>query len=270
MIRKGMSRADIEYIGKAYASNTAIANILNLFKLHVDLRETSIAGHLSKDGFWEAWITRWFIDNIRPDSICVDAGANYGYFTRLMAHLSGPRGLVYAIEANPELTMYLEQSLRVYPDDKASAVTVFNYALADTSHRATLTVYGDNYCDSTILPNEEPDVVAHTFTIQAHPLTSLIPDKITVDILKLDIEGAEFAAYQGMRSMLDRIEVIVMEVNPGVVQKNPRFIHELYVTRDVSYITYSGDEKPILYEELAYSKEPVMLVLRKSDSNFDF
>jgi FkbM family methyltransferase len=187
-----------------------------------------------------------------------------------MSYLTGPRGHVYAIEANPVLTSYLEQSLLEFPDEKSSAVTVYNYALADTSHRATLTVYGDNYCDSTILPNEEPDVQAHTFTIQAHPLTSLVPDKITIDILKMDIEGAEFAAYQGMRSMLDRVEVIVMEVNPGVVQKNPRFIHELYTTRDVSYITYSGDEKPILYEELAYSKEPVMLVLRKPDSNFEF
>jgi FkbM family methyltransferase len=265
MIVKGMSRADIEQLGKQHASNTEVANILNSFYLRVDLEETSIARHLTQDGFWESWVTRWFIENVTAGSICVDAGANYGYFTRLMAHLSGPQGIVYAIEANPVLTSHLDRSLVEFPDESASKVIVYNYALADVAKQVTLTVFGNNHCNSTIITTEEEqDLEINVCKIQALPLTHIVPQKLEIDILKLDIEGAEPLAYAGMQDMLDCVNVIVMEVNPEMIQKNPRFIHTLYVDRDVSYINWTGDEEPIEYQNLYALAQPVMLVLRKS------
>jgi hypothetical protein len=54
-----------------------------------------------------AWITPSLV---RPGDVCVDAGANAGHYTFLLASIVGPGGKVYAFEPNPDFARLLARS----------------------------------------------------------------------------------------------------------------------------------------------------------------
>ena len=47
------------------------------------------------DGFWEAWVTLAIGRHIQPGFHCVDVGANYGYYSLVMAAAAGATGRVF-------------------------------------------------------------------------------------------------------------------------------------------------------------------------------
>jgi FkbM family methyltransferase len=269
MIFEAMSREDVERVGKENASNTEQAFVLGDFTLYVDLQEESIARHLSKDGFWEAWVTSWFTKTIKPGFICVDAGANYGYFTRIMERLAGPSGYVYSIEANPVLHQSLAQSIQDFPMENGARVNLFNCALSDRSGSAVLKVFGNNFCNSTILDTvQDTDSKVTEIQVYKKSLADIVLRGHFVNVVKLDIEGAEQLALKGMEVLFDigALGLVVFEVNPGVAKEKPRFIHELFYKYDISIIGYDGEEYPCTYQHVSTSEEPMLLVLRKPKS----
>jgi FkbM family methyltransferase len=264
MLYKGMSRGEIEKAGYMHASGTEVANVLNTFKLYVDPNEVSVAVHLSKSGYWEAWITKWFIDNIQPGFTCVDVGANFGYFTRLLEWLVGPDGKVYAIEANPALYESLKKSIEDFPMKNGSDVVLSNVALADEVGMAELGVLGNNFGGASILYGGVHGLpITNTYTVMKTTLDKIVEKDEYIDFVKLDIEGAEPLAMKGMEGMMDRIGLIVLEVLPSMAQYNPRFLHELFYKYTVTKINFLGVEEPITYEQVANSDDLSMLVLRK-------
>src|SRR5580704_6922794 len=107
------SREEVERIGRAgvasYESCTEgqpiiVSRQLSSFWIASRPDDPGLSEHFKNDGFWEAWITLWISRNVAPGSVCVDAGANYGYFTFQLVQNGC---MVLAYEANPELIPYL-------------------------------------------------------------------------------------------------------------------------------------------------------------------
>jgi hypothetical protein len=89
-----------------------LCRLLGDFLAFVDTRDLMLGPRLVLDGFWEAWVTLAIARHLQPGSWCVDVGANYGYYTLLMAGACGPEGRVAACEPNPLLAeTYLPQNL---------------------------------------------------------------------------------------------------------------------------------------------------------------
>lgn len=259
-----MSRGEIEAVGSENASRTEIANVLGSFKLYTNPEEISVAVHLINSGYWEAWITKWFIDIVKPGYVFVDVGANFGYYTRLVEKLAGPTGKVYAVEANPDLASSLQQSIIDFPIENSAPVTVHNVALSDSVGNVELAIFGNNLGGASILPDG----------IHGHTITKRIPVKMTtldtivdkgefIDLVKLDIEGAEHLAFKGMENMLDRIDMVVLEVLPQTFKDNARFVHELFYRYNVTLINFGGYEEQVTYEKLVNANDLAMLVIRK-------
>lgn len=97
------------YIGE----NEALTRILGRYKMYVDTRDIGIASHLMMEGFWEMWVTEAMMRLLRRGAVVADVGANLGYFTLLMADLTGAEGRVLAFEPNPELARRLEKSIAI-------------------------------------------------------------------------------------------------------------------------------------------------------------
>lgn len=264
MLHKGMSRGDIEQLGHTHASGSNVANVLNTFKLYVDPEEVSIAGHISRDGYWEAWITKWFIDNIQPGFFCIDVGANYGYYTRLLEALSGPEGKIYAIEANPTLAAGLKKSIEDFPLENGAKIVLHNVAVADRDGVAHLGLTGNNLGGPSILEvNPTGLTVTERVQVKQTTVDKLINDYDHIDFIKLDIEGAEPLAMKGMEGMLWRVSIILIEILPSVWKNNPRFLHELFYKYNITRINYDGNEEPVTYEQMVTNEDLYMLVLRK-------
>ena len=97
------------YIGE----NEALTRILGRYKMYVDTRDIGIASHLMMEGFWEMWVTEAMMRLLRRGAVVADVGANLGYFTLLMADLTGAEGRVLSFEPNPELARRLRKSIAI-------------------------------------------------------------------------------------------------------------------------------------------------------------
>jgi FkbM family methyltransferase len=83
-----------------------------------------IARVLAVSGVWEPHVTAAFRDLLSPGDICVDIGANAGYFTLLASKLVGPAGHVYALEPAPSTYAMLCANLELNAVSNVTALPV--------------------------------------------------------------------------------------------------------------------------------------------------
>lgn len=93
--------------------NEALTRILGRYKMYVDTRDIGISSHLMMEGYWEMWVTEAMMRLLRRGAVVADVGANLGYFTLLMADLTGAEGHVLSFEPNPELAQRVRKSIEI-------------------------------------------------------------------------------------------------------------------------------------------------------------
>ena len=71
-----IEHTDHLYIG----DDTVLCKVLARHKMYVDAKDMGISPHLIMDGYWESWITKLLAQIVQPGFICIDIGANFGYF----------------------------------------------------------------------------------------------------------------------------------------------------------------------------------------------
>jgi FkbM family methyltransferase len=267
MITYEMSRKQIEDIGQLGATGLDSAKILNDFVLYTDKNEKSVGQWLANYGFWESWITSWMTRNIKPGDVCVDIGANYGYYTRIMERLATRSGLVYAFEPNPSLCRGIENSIKDYPMYDGAEIKIYDIAVADTNGLLTLYIPPLFIGGSTIIEDKSllPSRIAsenwtETIEVKASRLDDVLGFIEHVNIIKIDIEGAEAIAWKGMQSIIEKTDVIIIELS----QELPKdFIDELFNKFSISFVDYDSYEKPITRKDFDDFDELIMAVLRK-------
>jgi hypothetical protein len=100
-----VDRAALERSSRALAADIPLANgvvatrALGRFALYCDEQDTAFTPHLRQSGFWEAWVTLAVMRLVQPEWRCVNVGAHFGYYSLLLAQLSGRE--VVAIEPVP-------------------------------------------------------------------------------------------------------------------------------------------------------------------------
>jgi len=159
-----------------------------------------------------------------PGATVVDVGANHGYFSVLAAALVGPTGRVEAFEPNPPVADALAEVLARNGVD--GRVSVHRVALADRDGEAEFfpSVSPVNDGLSSLLVSD--DAVAHGVIRADHSIR--VPTETfdafaeraelgRVDLLKIDVEGAEALVLRGMERTLAGLPPrrIVCETTPG-------------------------------------------------------
>jgi len=146
---------------------------------------------------------------------CADVGAHLGYMTLLLARLTGPDGRVVAFEASPKNARTVARNIRL--NRLAERVRLVQKAVADGASAsveifprrgssAEWTVYAD-YAQREEL---EPGAL-HGVTVPATSLDAEFADD-RLDLVKIDVEGAEGLVVAGMSRLLRRDRpVIVLE-----------------------------------------------------------
>jgi FkbM family methyltransferase len=162
----------------------------------------------------EHHITEIMRRKIRPGDLCVDAGANLGYFTCIMAALCAPAGLVLAYEPDQEnfdvlalnarMTCSLSVEVRVFRAAVSNARVPLRLVRSAnrTLHQVepVLTLHADQDTVPCVRLGDSMDLVGKR-----------------VDFLKVDVEGHEFPVLEGCADLLDqhRLGTAVVEISPG-------------------------------------------------------
>ena len=198
-------------------------------ELVVDAADRSV-GALMAGGSYEPHMTAVFESHVAPGAHVVDVGANVGYFTLLAARLAGPTGRVTSFEPNPENVRLLLASLSRAPE--GAPVEVLPVGLSDRRGAALFSTHvGSN---GGLRPDLDP--LAAASVIATFRLDDLVEG---VDLLKIDVEGAEALVVRGALGVLERDRpVVTSELS-------------LDMLRRVSGV--SGEEYLALFTERGYS-----------------
>jgi FkbM family methyltransferase len=177
-------------------ANMILCRILGPYKLCVDPDDLGITPHLVMDGFWEPRVTETIVDRLRPGMTAIDAGANLGYFTVLMAALAGMRGRVVAFEPVPATADLLAHSIRL---NGFAQVTLYREPLAEVDGREVTLVFEPHYRGGASVSAHPAR--AHQVSAKTRRLDR-VPGALDAALVKIDTEGSEEAVWRGMSAMI--------------------------------------------------------------------
>jgi FkbM family methyltransferase len=160
-------------------------------------------------GTFEISETRLFQSVLRPGMTFIDVGANIGYYTLLGGRMVGPSGAVHAFEPNPAVRERLSANVAL---NGLTNVDVEGRAMTRTSGtvRFYVSAIEHNSGISSIVPNNGlEDVGREVPCVSLDDFAASLGGR-RVDVLKMDIEGAELDVIEGGRGLLDSAEAPVL------------------------------------------------------------
>lgn len=141
----------------------------------------------------------------------VDLGANVGFFVYRFAdallHKSGPAASfrIYAVEGSPVVFGELKRRIAQEPLLGAN-VELCNALVGRRCGEAYIGYYGGHYGNSMSLSGAEGG-----FKVPFVDLSKLLEDVETIDLLKCDIEGAEFDFVEEFPEFFRKVKAAVFE-----------------------------------------------------------
>ncbi|MFC3123543.1 FkbM family methyltransferase [Pseudoroseomonas globiformis] len=190
----------------------ALTRLYTGHRIYVDTRDVGICSHLMLEGRWEPWIEKIIAAAVKPGMTFLDVGANFGYYTLLGASWVGATGRVYSFEANPKIFRHLEKSVSI--NGFGGRVKLHNLAVHSTE--GTLRFgYTDEYSGGGSTMGAPHG--AHEVEVRAAPLDVLLADVPFVQVMKVDVEGAEPYVFDGARQLMERSPnlTLVVEFHEG-------------------------------------------------------
>jgi FkbM family methyltransferase len=216
----GGFRTDATYVG----GGRVLLKTRNGFKMYVDAHDISIAPHLILDGVWEEWTEAVLRQLVAPGMAVLEAGANVGYFTLVMARAVGSTGSVHSFECDPELAMLARDNIEINGVQRSAHIV--EKAAGERAGHVTFYRADRHRGGGSIVQGLEQ--IPHNATDQR---TALEVEMTTFDVfaaglgrqpdfIKLDAEGAEPAILRGAAGLLDNARplTIVMEFFPRFVR----------------------------------------------------
>ncbi len=206
------------------------------FKLYVRLDDWVIGARIAVRRAYEPHVARVFRELLRPGMRVLDLGANIGYYTMLAAARVGPAGSVIAFEPGPANGALLAASVAA---NGFGNVALFSCAVADSAGVVGLRLDDSNgQIDAAGAPGAT--------LVQAVSLDQLLGPAHPVDLIKLDIEGAEGLALAGMRGLLRAARpIIVTEFSPPALRQVSQIEPADYLARlrELGYDLYVIDQR---------------------------
>jgi FkbM family methyltransferase len=191
----------------------------NNLKLHLNLGN-DLSSQLFVSGCYEP--NEFFFLNqiLLPGMTFIDAGANDGIYSLFAAQAVGPEGLVIAIEPSQREFGNLQNNIKLnaIANIKPLQLALSNFdgsaalKLANYEHAGQNTL-GDFIYEGVGSPEVE--------TTSVRQLDNLLKEMgiQSVDVIKMDVEGAEFSVLQGAQSILKNCHpLLLLELSDQALQ----------------------------------------------------
>ena len=231
-------------------------------------------------GTWEPNLTEFLMRRLCPGDLFVDVGANIGYFSLLAAKLVGTSGKVLAIEASPSIFAKLTTNLK---HNNLDNVVALNVAASNSSGVANVYLGPEgNIGQTTVLKTDHLKVEC---AIPCRRLDDILSseDLQRARIIKIDVEGAEWAVIAGMLPLLqsfpETLEVVI-EISPrrlATLGKSADEILQMFGMAgfnayeldndysDASYLRNRSGKRPTRLKKPIGEGAPVDLVFSRKD-----
>jgi len=166
---------------------------------------------LSIFGIYEPFETELVQKEIKRGDVVLDLGANIGYYTLIFAKLVGEEGKVFAFEPDPNNFSLLKKNVEI---NGYKNVVLVQKAVSNKTGKLKLYLCEDNLGDHRIYDSYDG---RKSIEIESVLLDDYFRGRnLKIDFIKMDIQGAEGWAIQGMLNLLkeNKTVKIVMEFWP--------------------------------------------------------
>jgi len=182
--------------------NNSEIQLKNLpFKMVGPDSDKSVFAEIVKHKVWEPNVTQIISTLLRNGDTFIDVGSNIGYYLLLGSHFVGPSGKVIGFEPVPINYHYCQQNINI---NKIRNVEINPIALWNVTAKEKMVIPNEHLGNCQIQNNGE-------FEIDCIPLDSLNLDP---NLIKIDVEGAEPFALEGMKNTLKKSSPdVVIEMN---------------------------------------------------------
>ena len=159
------------------------------------------AGRVYATNSYERDVTSLFLSLVKPGMTVIDLGAHIGYYSLLASSLAGPAGTVYAFEPDPRYYSVLTQNLEANGCVNVRTVAeAVSRECGETFMWSEAGAGGSNlFARTGAFPNTR--IRVRVTTLDDFLARAGWP---AVDLIKMDIEGAEAAALEGMTELSRR------------------------------------------------------------------
>jgi FkbM family methyltransferase len=234
-----LDKMQTKLIGFVYAHRSRLKRLIFIrrpilvtlpdFKMYVRLDDWAAGARIAVKRTYERHVTSAMRPLLRPGMVMIDVGANIGYYSLLGAARVGPAGTVIAFEPGEANTALLQMSAQA---NAFKNIAIHALAVADVNRTVGFSMDDSN---GSIYPQ---DARLGHLQVRAVRLDDFLKDEPRIDLVKMDIEGAEGLALAGMRQLLLRHRPILFtEFNPNALQATSGISAEAYLNslRELGY-----------------------------------
>jgi FkbM family methyltransferase len=230
-------------------------------RMHALGGDLSLTPELVAHGTYDVPFTTFVQRQLRPGDTVFDVGANIGLFTLLFGYQVWESGTVVAYEANPRVLPVLRDNVSMnWFSDRVQIVPKAAAAKAGTLPFLVPSRFDS--CGSLnpiehLLSTEDRLSEVERVEVEAEPLDVHVGRFERIDLIKVDVEGAEEQVFAGMEGLLE--SGVVRRVSFEIARSHigddwPRFSERLARLRDTGWefstISESGEPEAASLDEL--------------------
>ena len=220
---------------------------LGTYEMYVTTADTAIGRCIAETRSYEPHVSGALAPLLVPGQYFVDIGANMGFFSLLAARAVGPEGRVFAFEPFQQNVKLLFLSARLNGFEN---ITILPVAAAD---REALFFYDNMGSNGQIRETSaDPELVLSSTLVASTTLDSALSRVERLDVIKIDVEGAEYLALTGSRHLLERFRpTIFSELSPRSLESVSKVPATRYLELLVEDHEYEID---VLHEDGSVSR----------------
>jgi len=164
-------------------------------------------------GKYEPNVTNLYCSLLRKGMVVADIGASTGYYTLLASKIVGSTGLVLSFEPEPHRFRELVDNILI---NKCNNVKPFKLAISDKEGELSFE-FADALGYGCVVRTRKSAEKSKKMQVKAVTLDSFLHSLSIkeIDLVKIDVEGAELEVLKGMKEILSQRKVkIICEIHP--------------------------------------------------------
>lgn len=178
-----------------------------------------------------------------PEPVVLDIGANIGDFA-LLVHGLNPQAKIFAYEPEHFNLEVIKKNIGL--NGAGQNIKIFPLAVAGTDGEKTFYVSQSEYAH-TLEKNLRGNDLAQAITVNSTTIEQIFQENNInhIDLLKLDIEGAEYdVLYNLPQNLYDKIRYIALEIHDHPVHQKKSLIQFI---NEKGYAIKQSNKNPCVY-----------------------
>jgi FkbM family methyltransferase len=188
--------------------------------IKIDPQE-SVGHNIASQGLYELGVTEALWRLTEAGDLAVDAGANIGYTTSILGVRVGPLGRVICFEPNPEVFTSLRENVEVWRKyGQCGTFDLHQAALGKEQGKARLHMnewFLTNRGTSWVSDQPDDGKNVRVIEVPLYTLDQVLGDRVTIGVMKMDVQGQELNVLQGAAGFLKRHavrDIVFEEASP--------------------------------------------------------